>query len=77
MIDLKEAMDSHTQSPIVMTDIIPTWRGGRFTNTENASTTASVKLHGIIKPMIVTKKLHNQQGEHQWIVSKKSESCLS
>lgn len=45
-----------TQSPITTIDIIPGWREGRLTNTENASTIANVRLQGITKPMIVTKK---------------------
>lgn len=49
-----------------MIDIIPTWQGGRFTKTENASTIANVKLHGITKPMIVTRKLQNN---HDWRVN--------
>lgn len=45
-----------TQSPTTMINIIPTWWVIGLTKTANASTMASVKLHGITKPLIVTKK---------------------
>lgn len=46
-----------TQSPMTTIERIPGWRAGRLTKTENTSTTANVKLHGITNPIIVTKKL--------------------
>lgn len=44
------------QSPKTTIDSIPACRDGRLMKTEHMSTTAKVKLHGIINPIIVTKK---------------------
>lgn len=44
-----------TKSPTMMTNNILGWRGKHFMKTEYASTTISVMLHGITKPMTVTK----------------------
>uniref|UniRef100_A0A2P2NEB6 Uncharacterized protein n=1 Tax=Rhizophora mucronata TaxID=61149 RepID=A0A2P2NEB6_RHIMU len=44
-----------TQSPATIIRSIPGCRTGHLTKTEYPSTMASVKLHGIARPMIVTK----------------------
>lgn len=45
----------HTQSPTTIMNKIPGWRIGHLIRTEYPSTIAKVKLHGITKPIIVTK----------------------
>lgn len=50
----------HTQSPTTIMAIIPGCRIGHLTRTEYPSTSAKVKLQGITKPMIVTKKLQKK-----------------
>jgi hypothetical protein len=52
---LDKSQMEHTQSPRTIIRSIPGCRTGHLTRTEYPSTIASVKLHGIVKPMIVTK----------------------
>lgn len=48
----------HTQSPITMTSNIPSCRTGHWTRMEYPSSRARVTLHGMTRPMTVTRKLH-------------------
>lgn len=54
--DAASDRNERTQSPRTTIESIPRWRDGRLMKTENTSTTARVKLHGITNPIIVTKK---------------------
>lgn len=52
-----------TKSPSMMILNIPDWPTGNLVRMEYPSSIAKVKLHGMTKPMIVTKKLWHQHKE--------------